>query len=122
MAGVEGLRILIVDDLPDFRAAARELLERRGHVVVAAVPDGKDALEAAARLDPDLVLLDMRLENESGIDVARALTAECPGLAVVLMSVADPGSRAKLVEASGARAFILKELLASTDLRTFLGP
>jgi len=104
-----GLRILIVDDLPDFRAAARELLEQRGHVVVGAVADGKDALEAAARLEPELVLLDMRLEHESGVDVARMLAVEWPGLAIVLMSVADPGSPAKLVETSGARGFILKD-------------
>jgi two-component system, NarL family, nitrate/nitrite response regulator NarL len=114
-----GLRILIVDDLRDFRMAAQELFERRGHVV-AAVGSRDDALEAAVRLAPDLVLLDMRLDGESGVDIARALGARCPGLPVVLMSMGDLTVSSDLVEASGARGFLLKDRLLSTDLRVFL--
>ena len=122
MDDTAGLRILIVDDLPEFRAAAQELLEGRGHVVVAAVANGTDALEAAARLAPELVLVDMRLAGESGIDVARALTTQHPGISVVLMSILDPGSTVNLAETCGARGFVVKDLLASTDLRSFLEP
>jgi DNA-binding NarL/FixJ family response regulator len=115
-----GLRILIVDDLRDFRVAAQELFERRGHVVVAAVGSRDDALHAAVRLAPDLVLLDMRLGAESGVDIARALAARCPGLPVVLMSMGDLTVSSDIVEASGARGFLLKDRLLSTDLRAFL--
>jgi two-component system, NarL family, nitrate/nitrite response regulator NarL len=115
-----GLRILIVDDLRDFRIAAQELFERRGHVVVAAVTSRNDALEAAVRLAPDLVLVDMRLGGESGVDTASALAARCPGLPVVLMSMGDLAISSELLEAYGARGFLLKDRLLSTDLRTFL--
>jgi two-component system nitrate/nitrite response regulator NarL len=116
----EGLRILIVDDFADFRAAAKELLERRGHVVVEGVGNGEDALNAAARLAPDLILLDIRLAGESGVDVARELTARWPDLPVVLMSLGDLSVSPTIVEDSGARGFVLKNHLLSTDLRTFL--
>ena len=80
------LRVLIVDDQQSFRDAARELLRARGHVVVAEAPCGRTALEAAARFAPDAVLLDVRLERESGFVVARALIDAHPDLCVLLTS------------------------------------
>ena len=68
------LRVLIVDDQPAFRQAARALLEARGSAVVGEAGRAAAALEAAKRLEPDAVLLDVRLGGESGHEVARALT------------------------------------------------
>ena len=82
-------RILIVDDNPSFRSAVRELLAARGYTVVGEADCGRSALEAAARLAPDGVLLDVHLGEECGVDVARVLTGAQPSLDVVLVS-ADP--------------------------------
>src|SRR4051794_4579627 len=116
------MRVMIVDDQASFREAARELLEARGHVVVADVADGRSALAAAARLHPDAVLLDVGLGSESGFDVAQALTGAHPRLAVLLVSVTVQDVPSECVRACGARGFLPKDELAGADLDVLLGP
>ncbi|HEX2808065.1 MAG TPA: response regulator, partial [Kineosporiaceae bacterium] len=60
------LRCVIVDDSPAFLAAARGLLERQGLSVVAVASSGTQALRVAGELRPDVVLLDVGLNGESG--------------------------------------------------------
>lgn len=114
------VRVLVVDDQPAFRQAARELLEHRGYVVVGEAGGAVDAEDAARRLLPDAVLLDVRLGDANGFDVAHALTQRLPTLAVLLVS-ADAGyarchARAA---ASGARGIVSKSKLATIDLAEF---
>jgi DNA-binding NarL/FixJ family response regulator len=109
------MRVVIVDDHPDSREVVRELLENRGHVVVAEAADGQGALAATARFKPDAVLLDLGLGGESGFDVARELTGTWPELAVLLVSVSGDASP-ELVRASGARCLTRKERLYTADL------
>ena len=78
--------VLIVDDHADFRASARALLELQGFDVVADVEDGESALEAAARLRPDVVLLDVQLPGMDGFEVAERLAASERAPRVVLIS------------------------------------
>ena len=113
------LRILIVDDSPEFRAAAQELLEHRNHVVVASVGSGDDAIDACTRLAVDLALVDVRLGDERGTDLAHALVTTCPGLAVVLVSHSDLAD-SSVVDGRVVRGFIVKTRLSTTDLRTFV--
>jgi len=113
------IRVLIVDDHPGFRQAARALLAARGFAVVAETDCAVGALHVAARLEPDAVLLDVRLGEESGHEVARALTRLRPAPAVLLVSVCDPGDGEARALACGARGFVLKGRLAATDLARF---
>jgi len=78
--------VLIVDDHADFRASARALLELQGFDVVADVEDGQAALETAARLRPDVVLLDVQLPGMDGFEVAERLAATEGAPLVVLIS------------------------------------
>ena len=78
--------VLIVDDHADFRASARALLELQGFEVVGDVADGETALLAAARLRPDLVLLDVQLPGSDGFEVAERLAAQKHPPRVVLIS------------------------------------
>jgi DNA-binding NarL/FixJ family response regulator len=110
------LRILIVDDQPSFRNAARRLLHARGHDVVAEAGDGQAALEALDRAEPDAVMLDVGLGDESGFDVSRALVAARPGLAVLLVSIDGADATPERVQAAGARAFVQKTQLPRADL------
>ena len=107
------MRVLVVDDHPEALEAICELLEAHGHDV-AAVADGRAALKQCSLRTPDLVLVDVRLGDESGFDVARALVSAHVGLQVVLMSM-NPADRSA-VSASGARSLILKDDLATIDL------
>jgi DNA-binding NarL/FixJ family response regulator len=110
------VRVLIVDDHPVFRRAARALLEARGFVVVGDAACSAAALEAVKQLEPDGVLLDIRLGEESGHELAHALTRLHPAPAVLLVSVLDLGDGEERALACGARGFVLKNRLATTDL------
>jgi DNA-binding NarL/FixJ family response regulator len=112
-------RVLIVDDQPSFRGAARRVLEWRGYVVAGEADSAASALDAAERLAPDAVLLDVCLGEANGFDVACALTQACPELAVVLVSSTDYRHCVALLRDCGARGFVLKSDLASADLGAY---
>ena len=76
-------RVLIVDDSAPFRMTARALLEARGYAVAGTAADGASALDAAAELRPDAVLLDVNLPDMSGFQVYEELTKRWPGLPVI---------------------------------------
>src|SRR3954464_12999294 len=112
-------RVLIVDDQPAFRRAARDVLEARGYAVVAEADGQAAALDAVARCTPDAVLLDVCLGSESGFDVAPALLRAAPHLAVLMVSAEERQGCAQRVRASGARGFVAKARLAEVDLATY---
>jgi DNA-binding NarL/FixJ family response regulator len=112
-------RVLIVDDQPSFRGMARRVLEWRGYVVAGEAGSAAAATAAAQRLAPDAVLLDVCLGQESGFDVACALTKAHPELAVLLVSSIDYGQCKSLLRACGARGFVLKCDLGHADLAAF---
>jgi len=115
-------RVLIVDDQPSFRGMARKVLEWRGYVVAGEADSAASAIAAAQRLAPDAVLLDICLGEDSGFDVACALTQARPGLAVLLVSSIDYRRCGPLVRECGARGFVLKSDLACADLEDFWRP
>ena len=110
-----GRTVLIVDDHPSFRASARRMLEADGYQVVGEAEDGAAAVVAVQRLHPELVLLDVRLPDIDGFEVAKSLldTNRRPPQ-VVLTSSHDSIDLVDAIGASGARGFIPKgELTAS---------
>ena len=78
-----------MDDHSGFRLSARRILEADGYEVVGEACDGREALEAARRLQPKIVLLDVNLPDVDGFEVARALAADKPAPAIVLTSSHD---------------------------------
>jgi DNA-binding NarL/FixJ family response regulator len=112
-------RVLIVDDAPVFREVARELLERRGYIVVGEADSAATAIDAVAELAPDGVLVDVRLPDGDGFDLSATLTRAHPALAVVLASADRVAPDPARVQACGARGFVLKSRLVATDLTQF---
>jgi DNA-binding NarL/FixJ family response regulator len=108
--------VLIVDDHAGFRRAARVLLEAEGYDVIAESATGGDALAAADRVQPTLVLLDIGLPDIDGIRVAALLTAAHRSLAVVLTSSRDAADCQPLLASCGARGFIAKAELSGAAL------
>jgi CheY-like chemotaxis protein len=108
-------RVLVVDDQPVFRGAARLLLERRGYAVVGEAGCATTALDAVERFAPQAVLLDVRLGDDDGFDVCRRLMRARPALAVLLTSTFEYDQCDDLVASSGARGFISKGRLLDTD-------
>src|SRR3954447_9811159 len=79
------MRILIVDDEPNIRRTLRVALEASGHAVKE-VAAGAEALRAAESAPFDAALVDLRLGQESGLDLLEPLLAQLPRLAVVLIT------------------------------------
>jgi CheY-like chemotaxis protein len=114
------LRVLIVDDSAPFRRAARELLHRRGYVVVGEAGTAAEARDAVERVTLDALLVDVGLPDGCGFELAAALTRAQPTLAVLLMSADDPPAATERLRASGAQGFVLKSCLAAAPLERFL--
>jgi DNA-binding NarL/FixJ family response regulator len=112
--------ILIVDDHPSFRVTARALLEAEGFDVVGEAEDGETAIEAANRLHPEVVLLDVQLPDIDGFEVAARLASNGGRIAVVLTSSRDVTEFSGLVERSGARGFVPKAELSAAALSALL--
>jgi DNA-binding NarL/FixJ family response regulator len=108
--------VLIVDDHPAVRSAARRVLEQDGFDVVAEGGSGQEALEAAEALRPGIVLLDVALPDADGVEVARRLTAAGEAPAVVLTSSRAEADIGDAVEDCGARGFIPKEQLSGAAI------
>jgi CheY-like chemotaxis protein len=113
------VRVLIVDDSAPFRRAARELLQRRGYVVVGEAGTAAAALDAVERLAPEALLVDVGLPDGCGFELARVLIRTQPDLAVLLVSANDPPAEKERLSASGARGFVLKSRLAAAPLERF---
>jgi DNA-binding NarL/FixJ family response regulator len=104
------MRILIADDHALFRDSLATLLAAQQHEVVGQASNGRQAIELAARLKPDLVLMDLGMPDLDGIEATRILTAEAGGPKVVILTGTDDDD--KLFEAikSGAQGYLLKNL------------
>lgn len=113
-------RVLIVDDHATFRATARRLLEAEGYDVVGEAEDGASALEAVARLRPEVVLLDVQLPDMDGFEVSRRLCANGSSPKIVLTSSRDASEFGDLVRGCGSRGFIPKAELAGGRLAALL--
>jgi DNA-binding NarL/FixJ family response regulator len=108
--------VLIVDDHAGFRRRARRALEADGYEIVGEAKDGAAGIEAAARLAPDVVLLDVHLPDASGFDIASRMLAR----SVVLISTHDRQDYAELITRSGARGFLAKDQLCGASLEALV--
>ena len=112
--------LLIVDDHEDFRASARALLELEGFDVVGLAEDGEEAIEAVARLNPDVVLLDVQLPGMDGFDVARRLAADCDGPQVVLISSRERSTYTAQLRDAQVSGFLGKGELSGAALHALV--
>ncbi|WNZ12460.1 response regulator transcription factor [Streptomyces sp. 11x1] len=115
------MRCLIVDDSARFLEAARTLLEHDGVHVVGVASTGAEALARAVELAPDLVLLDVDLAGESGLELAPRLARSAASV-IVLISTHPLDDIQELVAASPARGFLHKSKLSGQALRDLSGP
>jgi DNA-binding NarL/FixJ family response regulator len=114
------ITVLVVDDHPAFRARARAMLEAEGFDVVAEVADGQAALLEAARVRPDVALVDIQLPDLDGFEVAAGLRRAGSARWIVLTSGRDLEDYGGRVEASAADGFIAKIDLSGERLTAVL--
>jgi DNA-binding NarL/FixJ family response regulator len=126
------LRILVADDHEVARKGIRALLEAHsGWEVCAEAKDGREAVEYATRLNPDILLLDIGMPNLNGLDATRQILAAIPDARILILTIHDTEQVVREVLAAGARGFMLKsdagrDLIAAVEAlqhkRTFFTP
>lgn len=103
------LRILIADDHEVARKGIRSLLEgHAGWEVCGEAKDGREAVELASQLKPEIVLLDIGMPNLNGLDAARQLASTQPDTRILILTIHDDEQIVREVLATGARGFVLK--------------
>ena len=110
--------VLGVDDQAVFLDVARDVVAATpGFRWVGGASSGEDALEAVRDLEPEFVLLDVRMPGMDGIETARHISESHPDVVVVLISVEESPAIRPAAEASGAAALIRKQELCPAMLR-----
>jgi two-component system response regulator DevR len=107
------LRLLIVDDHEVVRQGLVALLDRReGFQVVAEAGSVAEAIEQAARVEPDLVIMDVRLPDGSGVEACREIRAEHPATRVVMLTSYPDEEAVLSAIVAGASGYLLKQVRA----------
>ncbi len=103
--------VLIVDDHPLFRRGVAQLLAMDPEIeLVGEAADQAGALALARAHEPDLILLDLNLKGESGIDILSALKEEDAGRRVVMLTVSDAPDDLMQAIRAGADGYLLKDM------------
>jgi len=108
------MRILLADDHSLFRGSLRSLVEARGLEVVGEASDGRQAIELATQLQPDLLIMDLSMPVLNGIDATRLLTVAMPHLKVILLTASMDDEDLFEALRAGAHGFLLKDLEADS--------
>lgn len=124
--------IIVADDHVVIRKGLRTLLEeRRGWKVVAEAANGREAVEKAARLRPDVVVMDLSMPELNGLDATRLIRKAVPNTRVLILTMHNIEELVEKTLQAGARGYVLKSdterdlitaLEAVLDNRTFFTP
>ncbi|MFF1354330.1 response regulator [Streptomyces sp. NPDC058297] len=126
------ISLLIVDDHPVVRDGLRGMFESAGDfTVLAEASNGVEAVELTARLDPDVVLMDLRMPGGNGVDAIKELTRRGARSRVLVLTTYDTDSDTLPAIEAGATGYLLKDapreelftaVRAAADGRTVLSP
>ncbi len=109
---MEQIRILLVDDQTLFRESIKSVLEMRNPCmqVVAQAADGKEGLELAESLHPDIILMDVRMPVMDGVESARLIRNRCPEAKIIMLTTFDDDEYVFEALKAGAAGFLLKDI------------
>jgi DNA-binding NarL/FixJ family response regulator len=108
------IRILLVDDHGIVREGLTALIERHnGMSVVGSVSNGKEAIQAAVRLKPDLIFMDLILRDMNGTDVTQRILELLPAMPIVMLSACHTAEHVYRALRAGARGYVMKEAIAA---------
>lgn len=105
----EPIRVLLADDHPVYRDGLATLLASMpGVEVVGTAATGLEAVERAADLQPDVVVMDVQMPGVDGIEATRRVTADSPHIAVVMLTMSEDDTTLFAAMRAGARGYLLK--------------
>jgi two-component system response regulator NreC len=109
--------VLLADDHQLFRQGLRGLLETAGHEVVGEAADGREAIQLAQTLHPDIAVLDLSMPLLNGLDAARELKRVSPDTRTILLTMYTERSYVLRALRAGARGYVLKTQAAEDLIR-----
>ena len=113
------MRLLVVDDHEVVRRGLIAFLDRHGQFeVVAEAGTCAEAISQARRVVPDIVLMDVRLPDASGIEACRMVREECPATQVVFLTSSPDEADILAAIGAGARGYVLKQSRSTEIVRT----
>jgi DNA-binding NarL/FixJ family response regulator len=105
------IRVLLTDDQPLIRTGFRMILEETADIdIVGEAQDGTEAVRLAAELDPDVILMDVRMPGVDGIEATRRIVARNPVARVLIVTTFDLDEYAFSALRAGASGFVLKDV------------
>jgi pilus assembly protein CpaE len=103
------IRVLIVDDIAETRENVKKLLYFENDIeIVGTAANGREGVELALKLQPDVVLMDINMPEMDGITASEAISAQAPNVQVVMMSVQGEADYLRRSMLAGAREFLIK--------------
>ena len=112
------LRILIADDHPLFRDGLRVLLESVDDMlVVGEATSGEDVVALASALQPEVILMDIKMPGLNGIEATRRILSAAPGIKILIVSMFEDDDSVFAALRAGARGYILKGAVQAETLR-----
>lgn len=109
MTGAARIRVVIVDDVPEARDNVQKLLQFAGDVqVIGQGGTGREAIELAGNSHPDVMLMDVSMQEMDGITATQVITGQVPGVAVIMCSVQTDTDTLRRSLQAGARDFLFK--------------
>jgi DNA-binding NarL/FixJ family response regulator len=102
------VRVLVADDDADIREALFEMLGEQGFTMVGAAEDGVQAVSLAKDLEPDVILMDLRMPGLDGIEATREITSRQPQVKVVMLSAYDDPALSSSATEHGAYCYLVK--------------
>jgi len=107
----ETIKVLIVDDIPETRENLKKLLAFESDVeVIGTASTGREGLELAQELMPDIILMDINMPDMDGITATEAITKAVPATSVIMMSVQSEADYLRRAMLAGARDFLTKPI------------
>lgn len=104
-------RLLIVDDHPLFRKGVRQLVGAEPEFdIIGEASSGREGIDLARRLAPDMILLDLNMKDMSGIEALKAIKAGDSDVRVVMLTVSDDAADLIAALQAGADGYLLKEM------------
>lgn len=119
---MERLRILLVDDHDLFRKGIGRLIDSQPDLeVVGEAQDGREALEKAKGLEPDVILMDIEMPQWNGVEATRRIKLERPAINVVMLTVSDEDENLFAAIRAGASGYLLKSVKPEELFRRLRG-
>ena len=106
----ETIDLLIVDDHPGYREGMAAMLSRvDGLRIVAEAADGREAIGKALELQPDVVLMDVRMPQIDGISATREIIRQSPRIRILVVTMSEDDNTVFAALKAGARGYVLKD-------------